>query len=360
MIFEEQMVMRNFIIFCITFGLALVLTPLAIKLARPIGALDVPEDNRRMHDVTMPRFGGFAIYISSMTGILIMLSYGHNGSISGRMMTGILIGGTIMFIMGAVDDIRNLPARYKLIGQVFCACLLFAFDVRTQLITNPFTGQAVKIATVVSFLITVLWVVGISNTINLIDGLDGLAAGLSLIATLAIAYMAYIHGRYEVSIAFMALAGSCLGFLPFNFHPAKTFMGDCGALYLGFMIAALSLIGPMKSYTLLATALPVFVLALPIIDTFLAIIRRRRGGRSIMEADKGHLHHRLLSVGLGHTRTVLTLYCISAIMGMAAVMISRDLLKEAVVLFGIAVMLIYVFMKDQKLSEENPCEHNKE
>ena len=318
------------------------LTPLAIKVAPKIGAVDIPKDDRRMHTETMPRFGGIAIYLGSMAALALLLP----GTTDQRM-TGIAIGATLILIMGIIDDIYGLPAKVKLAGQIICAGILFANNVRISFVNDPFGDGLIEFPWIVSLLVTILWIVGITNTINLIDGLDGLAAGVSFIATVAIAYIAYIHGRYEVCMAFMALAGSCFGFLPWNFHPAKIFMGDGGALYLGFMIASISVMSPMKSATVIATILPIFVLALPILDTALAILRRLKNGRPIMEADKGHLHHRIMNVGMGQKRTVLTLYCISGIMGVAAILISRDLFIDALLLIAIAVTLIYVFMKDQ-------------
>lgn len=329
-------------IFLVAFAIALGAVPIAIKLAPKIGAVDIPKDDRRMHTKVMPRFGGVAIYVGSMAAMVLFLPNAMDNR-----MQGIFLGATLILIMGIVDDIRGLNAKIKLSGQILCAVILYAFSVRISFVTNPIDGSYIQFPWVISLLVTVFWIVGITNTINLIDGLDGLAAGVSLIATLSIAYIAYIHGRYEVAMAFMALAGGCLGFLPWNFHPAKTFMGDGGALYLGFMIASISVMSPMKSATVIATILPIFVLALPILDTALAIIRRVKNGRPIMEADKGHLHHRVMDVGMGQTRTVLVLYSISGIMGVAAVLISRDLFLDAMVLVAIAVTLIYVFMKER-------------
>lgn len=336
------MISSIILIFTVAFVIALGATPLTILIAPKIGAVDIPKDNRRMHTKTMPRFGGMAIYVGSMAAMLFLLPQGIDSRI-----TGIAIGATLIFIMGAIDDIWRLSAKVKLIGQIVAACILFAFSVRISFVSNPFGEGYIIFPWIVSLLVTVIWIVGITNTINLIDGLDGLAAGVSFIATLAIAYIAYIHGRYEICMAFMALAGSCLGFLPFNFHPAKVFMGDGGALYLGFMIASISVMSPMKSATVIATILPIFVLALPIFDTAFAILRRMINRRPIMEADKGHLHHRVMAVGMGQKRTVLTLYCISGIMGVAAILISRDLFVDALLLIGVATTLVYVFMKDQ-------------
>lgn len=330
------------VIFFVAAAISFALTPLAIKVAPKIGAVDIPEDDRRMHTKTMPRFGGIAIYAGSMAAIGLFLL----DTIDKRMM-GIAAGATLIILMGIVDDIRGLSAKTKLVGQIGCACILFASSVRISFVSNPCGDGIIEFPWIVSFIVTVLWIVGITNTINLIDGLDGLAGGVSFIATVAIAYIAFLQKRYDICMAFMALAGSCLGFLPWNFHPAKIFMGDGGALYLGFMIASISVMSPMKSATVIATILPIFVLALPILDTALAILRRLRNGRSIMEADKYHLHHRIMNVGMGQKRTVLTLYCISGIMGVAAILISRDLIIDAALLIAIAATLIYVFMKDR-------------
>ncbi len=202
-------------------------------------------------------------------------------------------------------------------------------------------------------LFTVIWIVGITNTINLIDGLDGLAGGVAFIASITIAYTAFINGRTEACMAMLAIAGGALGFLPFNFNPAKIFMGDGGALFLGFMLAGLSVMSPMKSATMLATVVPVLVLGLPIFDTAFAILRRVINKRPIMEADKGHLHHRIMAAGLGQRRTVLTLYGISGVMGVAAILISRDLFIESGLLIIIAATFIYVFLTDPNSTSLN-------
>jgi len=182
--------------------------------------------------------------------------------------------------------------------------------------------------------------------VNLIDGLDGLAAGTSAIASLCIAYVAYIHGTYLVAGSMLALAGGALGFLPFNFYPSKIFMGDGGSLYLGFMLGTLSILGTVKSATLITVIIPVLVLGVPIFDTMFAIFRRFVNKKPIMEADKGHLHHRLMSLGYGQRRATLMLYGISAIMGIAAVTYSRGLIVETLGLAAITLMYIYVFLTD--------------
>lgn len=323
--------------------LALIFSPVAIKIAPKIGAIDIPKDGRRMHTKAMPRFGGLAIYLGTIVSLAI---YGGNND----KIIPVIIGGTLIYVLGVVDDLKNLPAKVKFAGQLIVAVLMYYMGLRIRLITNYFGEGAVHFGEAVCFIVTVLWIVGITNTINLIDGLDGLAAGTTAVSSLCIAYVAYIHGdeygMMIVCLAMLALAGACLGFLPFNFYPAKIFMGDGGSLFLGFMIAALSVVGPLKRSTVIAVVVPVIVLGIPIFDTFFAIFRRIVNRRPIMEADKGHLHHRLMALGYGQRRAVLMLYGISAIMGMAAVLISRELYKDAFVLMGIALIYLYVFLTD--------------
>lgn len=344
-------------IFFTSFIVSLLATPLAIKVAGKVGAMDIPKDERRMHTKPIPRFGGMAIFLGTMASILLYLP-------TNEQLWGVIISGTLIYAVGVYDDIKGMPAKAKLTAQIVCACILFQFSIRITGMKNPFLpGEAIlHFPFIVSLFVTVLWIVGITNTINLIDGLDGLAAGISMIACLSIAYTAFLHNRYETCFIMLAIAGADLGFLPYNFHPAKIFMGDGGSLFLGFMLAGVSIMGdtPLKSTTVIATIVPMFVLALPIFDTAFAILRRMINKRPIMEADKGHLHHRIMSVGLGQKRTVLTLYCISGIMGVAAVLMSIDprallygnrgnLHIEAAALVIIAGTLIFVFLDNHKI-----------
>jgi UDP-GlcNAc:undecaprenyl-phosphate GlcNAc-1-phosphate transferase len=280
-----------------------------------------------------------AIYIGTTAAMLVFLPFNSS-------LMGIIAGGTLMFLVGIVDDRKPLPAKVKLGFQILCAFILFQFSVRISFVGNPFGEGYYYFPWVLSLLVTVLWVVGITNTINLIDGLDGLAGGVTVIASVSIAYIAHITERPVVCMAMLAIAGAALGFLRFNFYPARIFMGDGGALFLGFMLAGFSVVSPMKSATVLATVAPVLVLGLPIFDTAFAILRRAVNRRPIMEADKGHLHHRIMAVGLGQRRTVLTLYAISGVMGAAAILLSRDLFLETGLLMLIAGTLVYVFLID--------------
>ena len=287
-----------------------------------------------------------AIYIGTVTSMLIFLPFSTQ-------LMGVIAGGTLIFLVGIIDDLRNLPAKVKLGCQILCAFILFQFSVRISFIGIPFGEGFYFLPWIISLIVTVICIVGITNTINLIDGLDGLAGGVAFIASITIAYAAFINGRTEACMAMLAIAGGALGFLPFNFNPAKIFMGDGGALFLGFMLAGLSVMSPMKSATVLATVVPVLVLGLPIFDTAFAILRRVINKRPIMEADKGHLHHRIMAAGLGQKRTVLTLYGISGIMGVAAILISRDLFIESGLLIIIASTLIYVFLTDPNSTSLN-------
>ncbi len=328
------------------FVISLVVTPLAIKLAPKIGAMDIPKDNRRMHSRPMPRFGGLAMFAGTEAALAVFVH-------SDPKMIIIIIGGALIYAVGVYDDLKGLKARVKFLLQICCAIFLYAGGIQIERVKNPFNQETyIYFPMWFSAFITVLWIVGITNTINLIDGLDGLAAGVAFIASACISYAAVLSGQYTVGLSMLAVSGGALGFLPYNFHPAKIFMGDSGSLYLGFMIAAISIFGSTKGATLIATIIPVLVLGLPIFDTAFAIIRRWVNGCPIMEADKGHLHHRIMATGIGQRRTVLIMYCISAIMGMVAVLFVERVLVEAVVLSVVAIVLVCVFVADhQSMSE---------
>ena len=330
-------------VFMMAFAIAAAVSPLAIWIAPKIGAMDIPKDNRRMHSRAMPRVGGLAIVAGAEITLLVFMH-------SEPKILAVMLGGLLMYLLGVVDDLKDLGAKIKFGCQTLVAILMYAFGLKIEFITNYFDSGVLRFGSVLCFIVTVLWIVGITNTINLIDCLDGLAAGVAAIACLSVAYVAYIHGdRFGmliVCVSMVALAGSCAGFLPFNFYPARIFMGDGGSLFLGFMIAAFSVVGPLKRSTLIAVIVPVLVLGIPIFDTFFAILRRLVNRKPIMQADRGHLHHRLMASGYGQRRAVLMLYAISGIMGMAAVLVSRELIMDALLLVVIASIFLYVFLTD--------------
>ena len=331
----------------ISIVVAFATAPLSIRIAHKLGVIDRPKDARRVHKKPIPRFGGMAIFLGSMAAMLIPAGMNEKIKIA-------MIGGLLMYLLGIADDIKNLKPAIKFLGQFLIASIVYALGIRITFISNYFGASVtdshanVILSAGVAYFITVLWIVGITNAVNLMDGLDGLAAGSVAIMALSLAYIAYIHGirlgSMPVCIALVAVAGGCIGFLPYNFSPAKTFMGDGGALYLGYMIAVLSVISPLKRATVVGALIPMLTLAVPIFDTAFAMLRRVLRHESIMKADKGHLHHHLMAAGFGQRRSVLIMYGIVGIMGEVAILISRELYKDAIPLFLIALLYLGIII----------------
>ncbi|GAB6086240.1 MraY family glycosyltransferase [Alkaliphilus crotonatoxidans] len=320
---------KYLIAFVVSVTIAYILTPYAIKLAYRIGAIDVPKDNRRVHNKPIPRLGGAAIYASFLVTSLVMAPLS-------RELLGILVGATIIVFMGMVDDVKPISAKWKLLVQIIASLVVIFSDVRIEYIRGVINLGAFSIPA------TIFWIVGITNAVNLIDGLDGLAAGVGIIASLSLAFVSFsnvLPGMTEVTLLLVILAGSATGFLPYNFNPAKIFMGDTGALLIGFLLATISVEGVLKSAATIAVVIPVLALGVPVLDTAFAITRRLLNKRPIMEADKGHLHHRLLDLGLSQKQTVLILYLISSFLGASAVFISDVSKKTA---YGILVVLALI------------------
>jgi len=296
----------------ICFIASILLTPLVKKMAIKIGATDQPN-NRKVHQTTMPRLGGLAIFVSYLIGFLILMP-------ESPYKYPILIGSFVIILTGFIDDMFEIAARWKLLGQIIAALIVILNGVDIDFINLPFGGQ-IEFG-VLTIPLTIIWIVGITNAINLIDGLDGLAAGVSSIALITISGMAIIMGNgFVVAMGFI-LIGSTLGFLIYNFHPAKIFMGDTGALFLGYMIGVLSLLG-FKNVAVISFIVPIIILGVPISDTFFAIIRRLVRKKPLGAPDKSHLHHCLLNLGYGHKTTVLIIYGISALFGVVAVVFSQ-------------------------------------
>lgn len=301
------------------------LTPQVIKLAVKAGAMDAP-DARKVHTRPIPRMGGLAIFAGFVLAILASMHVG-------REVLGLLAGGTVIVMVGVIDDLRQLSARVKLMGQIAAALVMVLFNVRIDWLTNPFGGEMFYLE-LFSIPFTVLFTVSMINVVNLIDGLDGLAAGVSTIAAVTILLVALQQNFWVVAILTAALAGSSLGFLHYNFNPARIFMGDTGSMFLGFMLAGISVIGTVKSAATIALVVPVVALGLPILDTAFAIIRRYANGQPIFKPDKGHLHHRLLALGLSQRQAVLLMYGISSCLGVSAIV-----LTEVSYVLGVALVL---------------------
>jgi len=330
--------------FAMAFIISFLATPLAKKIALGLGAVDIPNDDRRMHKKPMARLGGLAIIVGFFTVIIYFALTGGDiyEHLNSNQFMAYIMGAVIIIALGIIDDIKPLSSKLKFMVQIIAAYIvILPVDNRIGFITNPFgeTPQPISFEALIIG-ISILWIVGITNAVNLIDGLDGLAAGVSAIAAISMFSVAVITNQPAIAVIIITLAGSTLGFLPYNFNPAKIFMGDTGSMFLGFTLAVLSIQGLMKTYAVLAIALPLLILGLPIFDTAFAIIRRVVNGKPIGEADRGHLHHRLIDMGLSHRQSVSVLYIISGSLGLVSITLTDKGLLPAVIF----VILVSVFI----------------
>ena len=331
--------------FAVALIVALLVTPAVILLAKRTGAMDQP-DARKVHKKPIPRIGGLAIYAGFTAAIIfVAIKFGFDAEMINEVV-GLTFSDTLIVALGLVDDYKNLPAKVKLLGQIGAAAVLvLLFDVRIDFVTDPF-GDYIYLDNFpiphLAIPVTMFWLVGLTNTVNLIDGLDGLAAGVASIASFTILLIALEQNFVLVAIMTAALAGAAVGFLKYNFHPAEIFMGDTGSMFLGFMLAGISVTGAVKSVATIALIVPIFALGLPILDTTFAIVRRLRGGVPIFKPDKGHLHHRLLSVGFTQRQAVLLMYVISALFGLSAIALTAVSCQIALlILFVVFVAIFY-------------------
>ncbi len=310
--------------------ISFLMTPVVKTFAYKVGAVDVPKDARRMHKVPIPRLGGLAIFIGFMFSVLILGNVRGNGQ-----MQSILLGSVIIVVLGVVDDIMALPAMLKFVVQIAAALIPALNGVVIQAFSNPniFSDSLYWVLGPLSVPFTVLWIVGITNAVNLIDGLDGLANGVSAISATTMLVIALLASEGEVALVMAALVGACVGFMPYNLNPAKMFMGDTGATFLGYILATMSIQGLFKFYAVISFAVPFLILGLPIFDTAFAFIRRIAHGQSPMHADRGHIHHRLIDMGLNQKQAVATLYVISAMLGLSAVVLTTGGEQKAMLFF---------------------------
>lgn len=330
--------------FIVALGLALGLTPLVKKFAFKVGAVDVPNA-RKVHTKIMPRLGGLGIYLSFLIALMLLLPFVPHPFTDREMnfVWAFLVGGTMILLLGALDDRFDLSAKLKFVIQIATACVVvFGFDIRIDFVNIPFHTYS-SIESWIAIPFTILWIVGVTNAINLIDGLDGLAAGVSAIAIGTIAVMAFIMGNVVVALICLLLLGSIIGFLFFNFHPAKIFMGDSGALFLGFSLAMLSLLG-FKQIAIVSFLTPLILIGVPLSDTLFAIVRRWMQKKPIFSPDKGHLHHCLRELGFSHRQTVLIIYGIAAFFGILAIIQSSAAMYNAnwVTFVVICVMMFFL------------------
>lgn len=325
--------MKLLIAFFVSFLTVLIITPFVIKLAHKIGATDKPN-NRKVHQKIMPRLGGLGIFIGVVAGYFATGLYNER-------ITGIIVGGIIIVILGVLDDKYELSAKWKLIGQLAAAGIIVMTGLRIEYISIPFVLESFHIGWL-AIPLTIFWIVGITNAINLIDGLDGLAAGISSIAIATIAVLAFIAGKDLILILSLIVLGSTIGFLFYNFHPAKIFMGDTGALFLGYCIAVFSLLGLYKSVTLFSLVIPIIILGVPVFDTAFAIIRRLLNKQPISAPDKSHLHHRLLALGFSHRNTVLVMYGFGIFFSMCAVFLTSATLLGTIIIMIVLMLILHV------------------
>lgn len=360
------------IAFLIAFLTAFMATPHTIKLAKELGAVDTPKDARRINKVTMPRLGGLAViagFFVSIIYLLVVMTIENKIDLTQDNYVGKLIGfGIGALIIGItcfIDDVRGVPALIKLAAQMLAALVVMKFGIRIDNLDIPFIN-------VNNFggwfypLLTLFWIVGITNAMNLIDGLDGLSTGISLISCISLLIIFSLNGSPIISIVLItALGGALCGFLPYNFNPAKTFIGDTGSNFLGYCLSIISILGIAKTYTAIVIVAPLFVLALPIFDTLSSIVRRVIHGKSlkaIIKPDADHLHHKMLKKGFTQKQAVLIMYGLSATFGMFAIILMDSGIWKALS-FAIIIVLIIAagykeFFKQRLLSDFDSDHHD--
>lgn len=314
----------------IPFLIALALTPIILMVAKKYN-LYTRTNERTVHNRQIPQLGGIAIFTAFVTTVLMFFRIEQS-------IIAFLIGGALIFFTGLYDDLFNMRALVKLLMQMIAGLIVILFgNISIVVINLPF-GVIVADPFIVNF-ITFCWIIGVTNAINLIDGLDGLASGISVIVLITLSIISFGLSNVSISILALILLGAILGFLPYNFYPAKIFLGDCGSQFLGFTLACITIIS-FKSTAFITLLIPFAILFIPLMDTILAIVRRKLSGKKITEADKSHLHHVLMfDLKLGHRRTVLVLYFVSALFGVAAWLYRYDQVIGSIVL----VFLIILF-----------------
>ena len=324
--------------FAVAAVLSYFFTPPVKNFAHKVGAIDVPKDARRMHKKPIPRLGGLAIYGGFLCSILIF------GQLDETMLC-VLLGAAIIVALGIFDDVLALGAKLKFVVQIVAAAIPVCIgDLQIGLFTNlnPLSDTPFVHLGILAVPVTIIWIVGITNAVNLIDGLDGLAVGVSSIAAITMLAVALLTGNLPIAITMAALAGACIGFMPYTLNPAKIFMGDTGSTFLGYMLATVSIMGLFKFYAVISFAVPFLILGLPIFDTANAIIRRVAAGRSPMSPDRGHVHHKLIDMGFNQKQAVAILYAISATLGLTAVVLTSSGEVKAIVLLLAVLAAILV------------------
>ena len=335
--------------------ISFVATPVVKSLAEKVGAVDVPKDNRRMHKHPIPRMGGLAIFLGFLLSTLVFVPLSTP-------LRGMLLGSVIIVILGIIDDIHALPAMPKFIVQIVAALIAVLHGNVIEVLSNPniFSENPYWVLGPWAIPISVIWIVAITNAVNLIDGLDGLAVGVATISSLTMLVIAMLVSDNLVALMMAALAGGCIGFIPYNHNPAKIFMGDTGSTFLGFVLATVSIQGLFKFYTIVSFAVPFLMLGLPLFDTCFAILRRLSKGQNPMSPDRSHVHHRLIDMGFNQKQAVAILYVISAILGLSAVVLTTSGPLKAMVLLCALCFAGLIAAKISMSHTEHPEKEEKE
>lgn len=331
--------------FSLAFLVTLLMTPLSKKFAFRVGAVSVPNE-RSMHKTPMPIAGGIAIVLGFAVAIIILSPLMPGFDI--KNFAGLIFGSILITLVGLLDDIYDLSARLRLFFQILAALIVVLSGTTIDILSWPWAPGGVLMLGAMSKILTVLWIIGLTNAFNFIDGLDGLATGVSSIASLCLMFVSILYGEPIIVLLTATLAGACMGFLPYNFNPAKIFMGDTGSTFLGFTLAVISVKGLLKGYAALTTIIiAVLILGLPIFDTSFAILRRLIKRQPVYKADRGHLHHRLVDKGYSQKKAVLTLYGVSGGFGIAGILFA---ISDARFAGFVVLLMAFVWIGDTLLT----------
>ena len=341
------------LLFLVALLATLLATPLAKCIAQHLGAIDKP-DERRINKVPIPRMGGIGIALGLVAAVAVQVAgtkllgwptvFVPHMQLQGVDYKLLTVAVGIIFLTGAIDDVRNLKPRQKLLGQILAACVAAASGLVIGNVANPFTTELIPIGWL-AYPITVVYLVAFTNVINLIDGLDGLAAGITAISCAAMFYLSYEAHQIDAAVLACILAGCCLGFLRYNFNPASIFMGDCGSNMLGFLLGVIALLGVNRVAAATTLIVPLVIAGVPIIDTFAAIVRRRRGHTAISQADTGHIQHRLIKQGFDQRQAALMIYGWSILLAAGAIVMTKVALPLRFIVFILLVSVSAVFIK---------------
>lgn len=362
------------LLFLVALLATLLATPLAKCIAQHLGAIDKPSE-RRINKVPIPRMGGIGIALGLVAAVAVQVAgtkllgwptvFVPHMQLQGVDYKLLTVAIVIVFLTGAIDDVRNLKPRQKLLGQILAACVAAASGLVIGNVANPFTAELIPIGWL-AYPITVVYLVAFTNVINLIDGLDGLAAGITAISCAAMFYLSYEAHQIDAAVLACILAGCCLGFLRYNFNPASIFMGDCGSNMLGFLLGVIALLGVNRVAAATTLIVPLVIAGVPIIDTFAAIVRRRRGHTAISQADTGHIQHRLIKQGFDQKQAAIMIYGWSILLAAGAIIMTKVALPLRFVVFILLVGVSAVFIRKLHLFEPvllhryNPKTHTDE